>query len=176
MGQGKRGPEDSGINRWSISTMDLSRISFLKRETTFEFLCVVCAQRWSQQAVALWRTGLLLCFLHSCTCLGKIPLLPHHFSAQIHPSFLKTQDPDSCSLHRRRMCPWHSGTPRLTALLLPSTPDLQEFFRRVEKRRQSDAQIGLRKRPESRRVKCRRQHTALKCCRGRELLSGAASS
>lgn len=72
--QSKRGTEDSGLNRWSTFTMDSFPFSNLKRETFFKILCVLCAQRWSQRAVALWRTGLLLCFLHICTCLGKIPL------------------------------------------------------------------------------------------------------
>eukprot|EP00066_Takifugu_rubripes_P023543 XP_011612809.1 PREDICTED: ICOS ligand-like [Takifugu rubripes] len=45
--------------------------SILKRETFFKLLCVLFAQRWPQQAVALWRTGLLLSFLHICTCLEE---------------------------------------------------------------------------------------------------------
>lgn len=48
--------------------------SNFKRETFFKILRVLYVPRWCRQTVALWRTGLLLSFLHICSSQGKIPL------------------------------------------------------------------------------------------------------
>lgn len=54
--------------------MDSFPFSNFKRETFFKIIRVLYVPRRCRQTVALWRTGLLLSFLHICSSQGKIPL------------------------------------------------------------------------------------------------------
>ena len=176
------GEEDRGRRVRPVCelVMDQSLCSSLKRTRFWDCFGVLCAQRCPQRPrpAALWRTGLLLCCLTFCACVGEMTLCLVLFDKRWVYDLcwiFACRSPHFC-LHRWGVRPRSGWTARLTALLVPSAAELWELFHRVEGRWGSGAQVGVGEEQKRGGAGRQQRHAPSWCCTDRELLSGAAHS
>lgn len=120
----------------------------------------------------MWRTGLLLSFLCSCACRGKVTVW---WRTNINNNHNDSTKWWLTFLYRGRLRPWYSRTAGLTPLSLPWTDNLQEFFHWVEERWWSGPQVSVGRGQKCRGME-RGQRHSLSWCSDWKLVFGAANS